>query len=286
MLLTVGRRGPGIESALSARRVSHRPAILVAISAAFARRSKIGVDKGAGWGVGSRTRRLERAGANEQEQTHKPRIRPCSVPAGNCPASVGLGTRVIGMQATLTWVDLTTGDRDKMRRVLDLFNEQGTLDEMGLGSLRDALSDALFPGTSYIQTRLRVRAVHPVALPAVGASEDQGRRRGESGAPGGGRPDRAAGRTPGPRRHRRRDGSPLPRAPAELPLLERAHAVGHLCEATESGLVPRALRHARGRQRRHGPRRRSGSRLDQRAALASATARSAGGAFPGRLPSR
>ena len=42
-----------------------------------------------------------------------------------------------------------------MRRVLDLFSEQGTLDEMGLGSLRDALSDALFPGTSYIQTRLR-----------------------------------------------------------------------------------------------------------------------------------
>ena len=59
------------------------------------------------------------------------------------------------MQATLTWIDLTAGDRDKMRRVLDLFNEQGTLDEMGLGSLRDALSDALFPGTSYIHTRLR-----------------------------------------------------------------------------------------------------------------------------------
>ena len=59
------------------------------------------------------------------------------------------------MQATLTWIDLTAGDRDKMRRVLDLFNEQGTLDEMGLGSLRDALSDTLFPGTSYIHTRLR-----------------------------------------------------------------------------------------------------------------------------------
>ncbi len=59
------------------------------------------------------------------------------------------------MQATLTWLDLTAGDRDKMRRVLDLFNEQGTLDEMGLGNLRDAISDALFPGTSYIQTRLR-----------------------------------------------------------------------------------------------------------------------------------
>ena len=59
------------------------------------------------------------------------------------------------MQPTLTWIDLTASDRDKMRRVLDLFNEKGTLDEMGLGSLRDAVSDALFPGTSYIQTRLR-----------------------------------------------------------------------------------------------------------------------------------
>ena len=58
------------------------------------------------------------------------------------------------MQATLTWLDLTASDRDKMRRVLDLF-KQGTLDELGLGSLRDALSDALFPGTSSIQTRLR-----------------------------------------------------------------------------------------------------------------------------------
>ena len=59
------------------------------------------------------------------------------------------------MQATLTWLDLTASDRDRMRRVLDLFKEQGTLDEMGLGSLRDVLSDALFPGTSYIHTRLR-----------------------------------------------------------------------------------------------------------------------------------
>ncbi len=59
------------------------------------------------------------------------------------------------MDATLTWLDLTTSDRDKMRRVLDLFHEKGTIDEMGLGSLRDAFSDALFPGTSTIQTRLR-----------------------------------------------------------------------------------------------------------------------------------
>ena len=59
------------------------------------------------------------------------------------------------MDAMLTWLDLTASDRDRMRQVLDLFKEQGTVDEMGLGSLRDALSDSLFPGTSTLQTRLR-----------------------------------------------------------------------------------------------------------------------------------
>ena len=59
------------------------------------------------------------------------------------------------MATTLTWIDLTANDRNRMRQVLDLFKEQGTVDEMGLGSLRDALSEALFPGTSTIQTRLR-----------------------------------------------------------------------------------------------------------------------------------
>ncbi|KPV39927.1 hypothetical protein AN478_06945 [Thiohalorhabdus denitrificans] len=57
--------------------------------------------------------------------------------------------------AFLTWIDLTASDRDKVRRVLDLFNEQGTIDELGLGPIRDFLSDALFPGTSVLHTRLR-----------------------------------------------------------------------------------------------------------------------------------
>ena len=59
------------------------------------------------------------------------------------------------MEPTLAWLDFTATDRDRMRRVLDLFNEQGTVDEMGLGNIRDALSDSLFPGTSSIQTRMR-----------------------------------------------------------------------------------------------------------------------------------
>jgi hypothetical protein len=39
--------------------------------------------------------------------------------------------------------------------MLDLFKEQGTVDELGLGSLRDVISNALFPGTSVLHTRLR-----------------------------------------------------------------------------------------------------------------------------------
>ena len=59
------------------------------------------------------------------------------------------------MQATLTWLDLTSGDRSRMRRVLNIFSEPETIDEMGLATLRDGLADALFPGTSTLHTRLR-----------------------------------------------------------------------------------------------------------------------------------
>ena len=59
------------------------------------------------------------------------------------------------MEPNIAWLDLTASDRDKMQRVLDLFKEGGTVDEMGLGSLREALSTILFPGITSIQTRLR-----------------------------------------------------------------------------------------------------------------------------------
>ena len=58
------------------------------------------------------------------------------------------------MEPMLTWLDLTATDRDEMRRVLALFNE-GTVDELGLGTLRDAFAGVLFPGVTSIQTRLR-----------------------------------------------------------------------------------------------------------------------------------
>src|SRR5207253_5291425 len=45
--------------------------------------------------------------------------------------------------------------RRQILDVLDLFREKGTVDELGLGTIRDAFANMLFPGTSTIQTRAR-----------------------------------------------------------------------------------------------------------------------------------
>ena len=42
-----------------------------------------------------------------------------------------------------------------MAEVISLFREQDTRDELGIGVIRDALADLMFPGTSTIQTRAR-----------------------------------------------------------------------------------------------------------------------------------
>jgi hypothetical protein len=42
-----------------------------------------------------------------------------------------------------------------MLEVIDLFREQGTRDELGIGTVRDGIADLLFPGMTTIQTRAR-----------------------------------------------------------------------------------------------------------------------------------
>lgn len=57
--------------------------------------------------------------------------------------------------ASLTWLDLTAADHDKVRGVLNLFHEQGTVDELGLGSCGMCFPMRCFPATSVLHTRLR-----------------------------------------------------------------------------------------------------------------------------------
>jgi hypothetical protein len=61
----------------------------------------------------------------------------------------------ISMASGLSWIDFAEEDRHKMLNIIQLFKEQGTLDELGVGVIRDAFADYFFPGTSTIQTRAR-----------------------------------------------------------------------------------------------------------------------------------
>ena len=55
----------------------------------------------------------------------------------------------------LGWVDFSSEDRERVRHVMAMMREPGTLDELGIGQIRDAFADLLFPGISTIQTRAK-----------------------------------------------------------------------------------------------------------------------------------
>lgn len=59
------------------------------------------------------------------------------------------------MASSIGWLDHDREDADRVRRLISLFSRAEARDELGLGTIRDAFSDLLFPGTSTIQTRLR-----------------------------------------------------------------------------------------------------------------------------------
>lgn len=57
------------------------------------------------------------------------------------------------LSSTLTWLDVSDRERKRALDVIDMFRESDTRDELGLGVIRDGFAEALFPGTSTIQTR-------------------------------------------------------------------------------------------------------------------------------------
>jgi hypothetical protein len=59
------------------------------------------------------------------------------------------------MASVFGWVDFDDGDRRRMRDIIDLLREQDTRDELGIATIRDALSERFFPGIIVIQTRAR-----------------------------------------------------------------------------------------------------------------------------------
>jgi len=68
------------------------------------------------------------------------------------------------MPSTFGWLDADDEQRRKMIDMIGSTIEPGTLDELGIGSIRDSFSNGLFPGTSTIHTRLKYVLLIPWLL--------------------------------------------------------------------------------------------------------------------------
>ncbi len=68
------------------------------------------------------------------------------------------------MASTFGWLDQDDAQRKAMLSVVELFKDEGTVDELGIGSVRDFFADSLFPGTSVLLTRARYLVMIPWLL--------------------------------------------------------------------------------------------------------------------------
>lgn len=69
--------------------------------------------------------------------------------------------------SSFTWLDHSEEERRRILDAIDLFSQPGSLNELGLGALRDGFADVFAPGTSTIQTRLRYFLLIPWAYLTV-----------------------------------------------------------------------------------------------------------------------
>lgn len=74
------------------------------------------------------------------------------------------------------WVDFSKSDRDMVMSVLRQLTEPGAVDELGIGTVRDAFSDIFFPGTTTIQTRAKYLFLIPYICLELERSDKQSSR--------------------------------------------------------------------------------------------------------------
>lgn len=89
------------------------------------------------------------------------------------------GEACVGM-SVIAWLDTSPEEQRRRREVLRLFEQHESRDELGLGQVRDVLSDALFPGFSVLHTRARYYLFIPWCFQAVGDSSDRAARVGRT----------------------------------------------------------------------------------------------------------
>lgn len=78
------------------------------------------------------------------------------------------------------WLDVDAQRRQQMLEFVDLFRDSSTVDELGIGAIRDGFSDLLFPGTSTLHTRLRYVLFLPWLMQKAGSRNQSPERQAES----------------------------------------------------------------------------------------------------------
>jgi len=85
--------------------------------------------------------------------------------------------------SAVAWLDYDDEQRRRMRDVVHMFRDEGAVDELGIGRMRDAFSDRLFPGTSVLWNRARYLLFVPWVYmllergeDGAGSAEDRARR--------------------------------------------------------------------------------------------------------------
>ncbi|QHD86033.1 hypothetical protein GR168_12065 [Gordonia sp. JH63] len=63
--------------------------------------------------------------------------------------------------SSLAWLDTSPDDERRMREIVKMFSDTSTLDDLGIGQVRDGLADLLFPGTSTVHARPRYFLIIP-----------------------------------------------------------------------------------------------------------------------------
>lgn len=87
------------------------------------------------------------------------------------------------MTSVVAWLDTDDDERRRMRELIAMFRDEGAVDELGMGRIRDAFSNRLFPGTSVLWSRARYLLFVPWVYNeledgggAPGTAEDRARK--------------------------------------------------------------------------------------------------------------
>ena len=73
----------------------------------------------------------------------------------------------------LGWVDFSEAAKKRVLRVLEYFEKEGAVDELGVGVVRDSFANYFFPGTSTLHTKAKYFFIIPYILKELESVPEQ-----------------------------------------------------------------------------------------------------------------